>query len=100
MKIINIHEAKTQLSRLIAEVVAGDEVVIAKAGKPLVRLVAMAATVGPRPLGQLAGRVVEANNCWDHDPEIDALFYGSQLEPTPVRRVAEPKVKRSGRRAR
>ena len=100
MKIVNIHEGKTQLSRLIAEVVAGDEIVIAKAGKPLVRLVAVAASEGPRPLGRLAGKVVEAEDCWESDPEIDALFYGSQLEPTPARRVAEPAVTRSARRAR
>jgi prevent-host-death family protein len=40
MKTVNIHEAKTQLSRLIAEVQKGEEVVIAKAGKPIAKLVA------------------------------------------------------------
>ena len=38
---VNIHEAKTQLSRLIERSLAGDEVIIAKAGKPLIRLVAV-----------------------------------------------------------
>jgi prevent-host-death family protein len=41
MKTVNIHEAKTNLSALIAAVEAGEEVVIARANKPVVRLVAM-----------------------------------------------------------
>jgi len=58
MKIVNIHEAKTHLSRLLADVAAGDEIVIAKAGTPVARLVPVA---GPRPervLGIDTGRVV------------------------------------------
>jgi len=39
MKVTNIHEAKTHLSRLVERAVAGEEVIIAKAGKPVVRLV-------------------------------------------------------------
>lgn len=39
MKTVNLHAAKTHLSRLVDEAVAGDDVVIAKAGKPMVRLV-------------------------------------------------------------
>ena len=77
MKIVNIHAAKTQLTKLIAEVVAGEEVVISKAGTPLVRLVPVAETSVPRQLGALAGSVVESANCWDADPETEALFYGS-----------------------
>ena len=41
MKTVNLHAAKTHLSRLVDEAVAGEEVVIAKAGKPMVRLVAV-----------------------------------------------------------
>lgn len=77
MKIVNIHAAKTQLSKLIAEVVAGEEVVISKAGTPLVRLVPVAASEGARKLGALAGAVVEASDCWNQDPSTEALFYGS-----------------------
>lgn len=90
MKIVNIHAAKTQLSRLIAEVLAGEEVVISKAGTPLVRLVPVASMGGPRPLGILAGQITESNDCWAPDPEMDALFYEGALDPAPVRRVAEP----------
>ena len=55
-QIVNVHEAKTHLSKLLERVAAGDEVVIAKAGKPIARLVAIAAP-GKRPLGLDAGRV-------------------------------------------
>lgn len=89
MKIVNIHAAKTQLSRLVADVLAGEEVVIAKAGVPLVRLVPVAPAEGPRRLGALAGAVVEADDCWAPEAETEALFDGSVLEPPPVRRVAE-----------
>ena len=41
MKTVNVHAAKTQLSRLIDEAVKGEEVIIAKAGRPVVRLVAV-----------------------------------------------------------
>ena len=44
MKAVNIHAAKTQLSRLVDAAVGGQDVVIAKAGKPMVRLVPVAAT--------------------------------------------------------
>jgi len=89
MKIVNIHAAKTQLSRLIADVLAGEEVVISKAGTPLVRLVPVAEGAAPRRLGALAGSVVESADCWDADAEIESLFYGGPIEP-PLRRVAEP----------
>ncbi|MCA0376833.1 MAG: type II toxin-antitoxin system prevent-host-death family antitoxin [Gemmatimonadetes bacterium] len=98
MKIVNIHAAKTQLSRLIADVVAGEEVVIAKAGTPLVRLVPVTAGDGPRRLGTLAGAVVESADCWEPDSEVEALFYGGSVEPTPARRAAEPRPKARTRR--
>jgi len=91
MKTVNMHEAKTHLSRLVEEAAAGEEIVIARAGKPIVRLVAVAVTEGPRQLGALAGKVVERDDAWTADPEIEAAFYGSEVEPTRVRRVAEPR---------
>ena len=89
MKIVNIHLAKTQLSRLIAEVVAGGDVVIAKAGTPLVRLVAIATSQGSRSLGALAGQVVETDDCWTVDPKVEALFHESELEPRAPHRVSK-----------
>ena len=60
MRQVNIHQAKTQLSQLLEDVARGDEVVIAKAGKPIARLVAIADTHQPRRRGLLKGRIVIA----------------------------------------
>ena len=54
---VNIHEAKTHLSRLLARVLAGETIVIAKAGKPVARLVPMGGNPPQRELGRDAGRV-------------------------------------------
>ena len=58
MQTINIHEAKTHLSRLVENVATGEEVIIAKAGKPMARLVSLAKPAGRRRLGLLAGKMV------------------------------------------
>ena len=58
MKTVNIHEAKTHLSRLLAEVAAGEEIVIAKAGKPVARIVPVAGQRPERVLGIDKGRVI------------------------------------------
>lgn len=55
MKTVNVHEAKTHLSRLLEEVEAGQEVVIARAGRPVARLTALLPARPPRQLGALAG---------------------------------------------
>lgn len=52
---VNIHEAKTHLSRLLARVVAGEEVVIAKSGKPLARLTPIRDAKPRRVLGRDSG---------------------------------------------
>lgn len=51
MQTINIHEAKTHLSRLLEEVAAGEEIIIAKAGKPMARLVPLGVMPKRRQLG-------------------------------------------------
>ncbi len=56
---VNVHEAKTHLSRLLEEVRQGGEVVIAKGGKPCARLVPVVPPA-ERPLGFVPGRVTEA----------------------------------------
>ena len=53
-KTVNVHEAKTHLSRLLEEAVAGEEIVIAKAGKPMVRLTPVELPAR-RPLGLMRG---------------------------------------------
>ncbi len=75
MTTVNIHEAKTHLSRLVDRAAQGESFVIAKAGKPLVRVSALEAAVTPRRLGFLAGEFRiprDFNRVGDH--EIAALF--------------------------
>ena len=54
---VNIHEAKTHLSRLIERVESGEEIVIARAGRPVARLVPYRARTTPRSPGLWRGRV-------------------------------------------
>lgn len=57
MQTINIHEAKTHLSRLVEEVASGEEIIIAKAGKPIARLVPLDNAPKKRRLGLLKGQL-------------------------------------------
>ena len=78
MKPINIHEAKTHLSRLIERVQRGEEFVIAKSGKPAARLVPLAAEAPPVRTGglRIPGGVPEDFNTMFAE-EIETLFSGS-----------------------
>ena len=62
MKTYNVHEAKTHLSKLLERVAAGDEVVIAKAGVPVARLVPAPPALRERPLGTEQGRIFIADD--------------------------------------
>ncbi|HEV8676775.1 MAG TPA: type II toxin-antitoxin system Phd/YefM family antitoxin [Methylomirabilota bacterium] len=62
MKTVNVHEAKTHLSRLLALVARGEEILIAKAGKPVARLVPVQPMVGQRALGMDRGRATIAED--------------------------------------
>jgi prevent-host-death family protein len=75
MRTVNIHAAKTHLSSLLEEVRKGEEVVIAKAGKPIARIVPIDAPAGKRKLGVLRGKMWAAPDAWDLDPELERLFY-------------------------
>ncbi len=89
MKLVNIQAAKTHLSRLVDEAVDGEEVVLAKAGKPLVRLVPFVEAQAPRETGLFAGEVWEAADCWiTGDSGLEAaidrpLIEGLVAEPPP-----------------
>jgi len=81
MRIINIHEAKTQLSRLVERAAKGDEFIIAKAGKPMVKVVPLEtrdATI-LRRLGFLAGEI-EVPDDFDRmgQEEIERQFGGRE----------------------
>jgi prevent-host-death family protein len=79
MQTVNVHEAKTRLSELLAKVAAGKPVVIAKAGKPVARLVPFDAPP-PMPKKRLGFLQGEFSVPDDFDAmfkdEIEAMFYG------------------------
>ena len=72
MQLVNIHDAKTRLSRLLEQVQAGEDVVIAKSGTPIVRLVPYTPTRHKiQPPGAMAGEIWIAD---DFDAPMDGLF--------------------------
>lgn len=79
MQIFNIHEAKTNLSKVIKEVEAGKEVIIARAGKPVVKLVLHKEKLKPRKLGLWKGKVWVSPDFDDEDEEINKLFYEGDI---------------------
>lgn len=77
MKTVNIHEAKTHLSRLIERIAQGEEIIIAKAGKPVARLVRYVEDRAPRVGGQWRG-LVHIRDDFDAPlpPEMNSGFRG------------------------
>ena len=77
--IFNVHEAKTHLSRLLERVAAGEEIVIARAGKPVARLAPLKPQSQPRRPGALAGKIWIADDFDEPLPEtIAASFRGER----------------------
>ena len=75
----NVHAAKTHLSRLIEEAAAGEEVVIARAGKPVARLLPFEARAAPRRPGLMKGEIWSADHFDDPLPEESmATFRGER----------------------
>ncbi len=72
---VNIHEAKTQLSRLLRRVAEGEEVTIARAGVPVAKLVAFGPSSQSRPMGMDRGKIWIAEDFDTLPPEVEALFY-------------------------
>lgn len=75
MEIANIHEAKSRLSKLIEHALNGEEVIIAKAGQPMVRLVPIRPDESPRQGGQWKGKVRIAED-FDQLPEDMIAAFG------------------------
>lgn len=73
---VNIHEAKTHLSRLLERVAAGERVIISKAGKPVADLVPHRAV--DVAFGGLRGQLTYDDASFEVDPEIQEMFYGTQ----------------------
>ena len=78
-RVINVSEAKTHLSQLLAAVAAGEEIVIARAGKPLAKLVPYQEVVEPRTPGYWRGRVRIAPDFDDLPEALAAAFRGEAL---------------------
>jgi prevent-host-death family protein len=81
VKIVNIHEAKTQLSKLVNEAFKGEPFVIAKAGKPMVKVTALSAPVGKqvKRLGFMSGQISVPDD-FDRmgQEEIERIFTGGK----------------------
>lgn len=77
MRRVNVHEAKTELSKLLEAVEAGERVVIARAGEPVAVLVPYRAAVRKRKLGQFPGEV-KIHSDFDDLPVDIAAAFGDQ----------------------
>jgi prevent-host-death family protein len=83
METVNIHDAKTHLSKLIERVVKGESIIIAKAGKPLVKLTAIE-PAEPKPVNRVGFMKGQLTVPDDFDikafgrDEIDAMFFGDE----------------------
>ena len=69
-KAVNVHDAKTHLSKLLERVEAGEEITLARAGRPVAKLVPYRRSTAPRPLGIWRGKIWLAPD-WD-SPEVNA----------------------------
>ncbi len=83
MLTINIHEAKTHLSRFIEKAAVGEEIIIAKAGKPIAKLVPLHSLPSPRNLGMFKGQL---NVPEDFDAalseDVAMQFQSEAIEPS------------------
>ena len=82
---VNVHEAKTHLSRLLDRVAMGEEVVIAKAGTPVAKLVPLKKKAKKRIFGSAKGEFTVPDDFNAGDAEIEQLFYeGDPLHKDPL----------------
>ena len=73
---VNVYEAKTKLSALLAEVETGGEIVIARAGRPVARLVSVSAQAGRREPGAWRGRITIHDDFDDLPDDLARAFQG------------------------
>jgi len=88
IEMMNVHAAKTNLSKLLARVSLGEEIVIARGGVPVAKLVPFAGTVPARTLGAFAGKIWMSDDALE-SPEwlLDAFEgVGGRQAPSPIRR--------------
>jgi prevent-host-death family protein len=80
-EIVNVHAAKTQLSKLLERAEAGEEIVIGRAGRPIAKLVPYVVERPKRVFGRLKGQIVVHGDFDADNEEIADLFENSELFP-------------------
>ena len=85
MERVNIHEAKTHFSKLVERAEAGEEIVIARNGKPVAKLVAYAGEKGPRKLGKWEGKGFWVSDDFDSDESNEEIWreFWEKIEQEP-----------------
>ncbi len=78
---VNMHEAKTHLSKLVERAEGGEEIVISRAGKPAAKLVPIP-KLGRRKLGGWEGKVWISSDFYEFDKEIEKMFEESEIFPS------------------
>lgn len=81
MQVVNIYQAKTNLSALVQRASEGEEIIIARNGKPVARLVPLPVRAARRSPGAWKGRVWIAPDFDDADTTLEALLMGESTEP-------------------
>ena len=75
MQVINIHQAKTNLSKILANLTEGDEVILGKFGKPIAKIVSYTHLKKARTPGVLKGKITLSPDFTNESAEINKLFY-------------------------
>jgi len=81
MRQVNVHEAKTHLSKLLEAVERGEEIIIARSGKPVARLCPPRKWHTPRRPGSLKGKIRMAADFDQTSEDVVDAYYGSELFP-------------------
>ncbi len=75
-KVVNIYEAKTHLSALVDQAVSGDDVILARNGKPQARITSLVPIKHKIQYGLLKGKLTIPDDFDSPNPDIEAMFYG------------------------
>jgi prevent-host-death family protein len=78
MQLINIQEVKADFSQILAKALAGENIVIAQAGKPVAKLIAYNDNHKPRKQGIWKNKVILSEDFDNEDKEVNCLFYGNK----------------------
>jgi prevent-host-death family protein len=98
---VNIHEAKTNFSKLLQRVALGEEIIIAKAGTPIAKLVPVYAEKPKRPLGLFKGQIWMAEDFNGPLPDdILAGFLGEELPPNKIAAKSEASALKKQKKTR